>query len=53
MIGHERGMDDNVLDETNANQNTSMEVDRTGSGRALIRDGTNIAVDANVVHHFH
>ena len=52
MIG-EGGMDDNVLVETNANQNTSTEMNRTGSGAVVTGDGTNIAIDAKVVHHFH
>ena len=46
-------MDDNVVVETNANQNTSIKVKRTGSGATIIGDGTNTAVDANVVHHIH
>ena len=50
VIG-EGGMDGNVLVETNANQNTSTKINRTSSGAAVIGDGTNTAVDANVVHH--
>ena len=45
-------MDDNVLVETNANQNTSTNVNKTGSGATITGDGTNTVVDANVVHHF-
>ena len=53
MIGEGGGMDDNILVEKNANQNTSIEVNKTGSGAAVIGDGTNTIVDANVVHHIH
>ena len=53
MIGQEGGMDDNILVQTNENKNTSTEVNKTGSGVALTRNGTNTTVDANVVDHFH
>ena len=52
MIG-EGGIDDNVLVETNANQNTSTEVNMMSSGAAVTRDGANTIVDAIVVHHIH
>ena len=47
------GIDDNVVVETNANQNNSIEVNRTGSGTTVIKDGTNTTVDANVVYYIH
>ena len=46
-------MDDNVLVETNVNQNTSTEVNNMDSGVAITGDGMNIALDANVVHLIH
>ena len=46
-------MDDNVLVETNANQNTSTEVNRISSGAAVTGDGTNTAIYANVMHHIY
>ena len=53
MVIGEGGMDGNVVVETNANQNTSTEVNKTGNDVTVIRDGINIVVDANVVHHIH
>ena len=46
-------MDDNVVVETNANQNTSTEMNHTGSGATIIGDGTNTVVEANIVHYIH
>ena len=46
-------MDDNVVVETNANQNIFIEVNKTGSGATVIGDDTNTAVDANVIYHIH
>ena len=46
-------MDDNVVVETKANQNNSTKVNKTDSDAAVIEDGTNTAVDVNVVHHIH
>ena len=46
-------MDDNILVEINVNQNTSTKVNMRGSGAAVIGDGTNTIVNANVVHHFY
>ena len=46
-------MDDNILVETNINQNTSTKVNKTGSGALVTGDGMNFAVDTNVVHHFY
>ena len=48
-----RDLDDNVVIGTNANQNTSNELNKMGSGIVVIGDGTNTVVDANVVHHIH
>ena len=53
LMIRKEGMDDNILVETNANQNTSIMVNRTRSGAGVTGDGTNTAVDANVVHHSH
>ena len=46
-------MDDNVLVETNANQNISIEVNRMGNGVAIIGNVMSTTVDVNVMHHIH
>ena len=53
MIGEGGGMDDNVVVETNANQDTCNEMNMMDNGAVVTGDGMNTAVDANVVHYSH